>query len=107
MGKINIFTDIIYLENWKEDLFDFIASFDAEASGENGESYTLEVAREKGFTNNIEYWIAEGEKLHPHDIGKVIQHVLKALEETYPDETAFTLTSFEEYDPFIVSFAFL
>ncbi|AIY85228.1 hypothetical protein U729_3187 (plasmid) [Clostridium baratii str. Sullivan] len=69
---------IINLDTWEKDMIDYIASFDADASGENGEDYLID----KNYKSNTEYWIDKVKNSNITFKSKV-ECVMDQLIETY------------------------
>lgn len=69
---------IIKEETWEKDMIDYIASFDADASGENGEDYLLD----ENYDSNTEYWI-DIAKERTTSFEERIKFIMKSLDDTY------------------------
>lgn len=109
MANINVNTVLIDCTEWEEELENFIESFDADVSGQNGSEYTLQEALDEGFESSVEYWINEATKKYPHtseidDVSSMVCYVLEQVANTYPDGANFDI--FKDVPNDILSIAF-
>lgn len=94
MGKIKVDTVTITCRNWDEELKNFIETFDADVTGLNGEEYTIDEAKEQGFSCSVDYWINEATGLYNYtseinDVCDMVCHVLGKVAETYSEGANF------------------
>lgn len=91
-------------ENLKEDLKDML-EFDNDASGENGDEFTWDIALEKGFKTTIDYLVVTYTDLHGNT-ENAIKEILKAFlsGDSYYHEYDYSVITIE--GKFFVSLAY-
>lgn len=89
---------VIFKENdTKQQIYDGIFSlfnFDEDHNGNNGEEYTLDIAIDKGYTSNLDYWIS-GSLLEVNDPYSVIELILKEICDIFEKDSYYEYISFE------------
>lgn len=83
MSSINLVTTIMNKENLKEKLFEVFSKVDADFTGENGDDYLWNEAKEKGFMSNLEYSLEEAKIKYSGDTENIIREVIKNAQTTW------------------------
>ena len=112
MSKIKIETVTLTCRNWEEELKNFVETFDADATGLNGEEFTIEEAKQCGFDTSIDYWINEATGKYNYtgelnDVCDMVCHVLEQLASTYSEGANFDVYMDVMNDILSVAFCYI
>lgn len=78
-----LITKVMNESNLKEKLFEIFSTVDCDFTGENGEEYLWDEAKEQGFKSNLDYSLEKSKIKYGEDVENIIKDVISSAQRTW------------------------